>query len=216
VAFFPPVKTTLPRSSRSCTGAFSQDFTSLNTFPSLMRRAIHFIRGAWGMVSKYLDRSASTTCVHPVNLLHCLQSAALGPVAIGRLIKVGLEDRLEDQLDGRLHHPISDRGYPKGSLPRPSRLGYPYPPDGLGLVGARSYLLSQVPKPLLNPFALDLLEALPIHPGRTTTHPTEPIGMREDVFSAHLVEETVEAVARLPLGLDIKRHLELPKLLGSC
>jgi hypothetical protein len=49
----------------STIGASSHCFNRCRRLPSLMRRASSFISRSWGMVSKYFDRSASTTSSLP-------------------------------------------------------------------------------------------------------------------------------------------------------
>src|SRR5262249_8839193 len=60
---FPPVNRRFPFSSRSSTGACSHILIRRSTSRSTIRRATHCRSSQCGMVSKYLDRSASTTSV---------------------------------------------------------------------------------------------------------------------------------------------------------
>src|SRR4051794_32234295 len=53
----------LPFSSSSWTGTASHILIKCSTFRSTIRRATHCISSQCGIVSKYLDRSASTTSV---------------------------------------------------------------------------------------------------------------------------------------------------------
>src|SRR6476469_8898086 len=53
-------------------------------------------------------------------LMHSLygtDSTSPRPIAINFGSQISLEDRLEDQFDGRLHHAIADRGDAERSLP---------------------------------------------------------------------------------------------------
>ena len=59
----PLVRTNCPPSSCSDTGALSHALINARTFRSAIRRATDCIREQCGMVSKYLDKSASTTSV---------------------------------------------------------------------------------------------------------------------------------------------------------
>src|SRR5215831_2370233 len=63
VAILPPVNRRFPFSSRSSTGACSHILIRRSTSRSTIRRATHCRSSQCGMVSKYLDRSASTTSV---------------------------------------------------------------------------------------------------------------------------------------------------------
>ena len=47
---------------------------------------------------------------------HCLHGAPAGPVAVRGGLEVRLEDRLDDQLSRRLHHPVPDRRDAERSL----------------------------------------------------------------------------------------------------
>jgi len=65
-------------------------------------RATHRINSECGIVSKYLDKSASTTSVCPssngvVDFPNRIERTALGTVAIGRLIEVRFKNRFEHQ-----------------------------------------------------------------------------------------------------------------------
>src|SRR5215831_8618188 len=59
----PPVSRRLPSPSRSSTGALSHSLISHSTCRSTTRRATVLRRSECGMLSKYFDKSASTTSV---------------------------------------------------------------------------------------------------------------------------------------------------------
>ena len=63
VVILPSVNRRFPFSSRSSTGACSHILIRRSTSRSTIRRATHCRSSQCGMVSKYLDRSASTTSV---------------------------------------------------------------------------------------------------------------------------------------------------------
>src|SRR5262249_56298647 len=62
-SWFRVVRWRWPRASVSSTGASSHILISFRTKRSLMRRDSDFINSAWGIASKYPDRSPSTTSV---------------------------------------------------------------------------------------------------------------------------------------------------------
>ena len=84
VAFFPPLIRRFPRSSVSTTGAFSHILISCSIWPSLMRRATHVISAECGIVSKYFDRSASTTSVCPSSMARETWRTASSALRFGR------------------------------------------------------------------------------------------------------------------------------------
>ena len=103
----------VPLPSVSSTGASSHILISRRTRPSLIRRDTDFINSAWGMLSKYPDKSASTTSVcpdpeQPFDVANGVQGAASRAVGVLFRLQVGLEDRLQDQHRRHLHHAIFD------------------------------------------------------------------------------------------------------------
>src|SRR3972149_6406698 len=112
---FPPLYRGRPCSSLSSTGTFSHILTRCSIAASATLRARQVINSACGIVSKYFERSASTTPVRPstkvpMDLLHRPDGAAFGTIPVGGGTQVGLEDRLQDELRCRLGHPILDGG----------------------------------------------------------------------------------------------------------
>jgi len=57
----PPLMRRFPAPSRSSTGEVSHSLMNRSTFASTMRRATLCMSSACGIVSKYFDKSASTT-----------------------------------------------------------------------------------------------------------------------------------------------------------
>ena len=81
--------------------------------PSLIRRDTRLSNSAWEILSKYPDKSASTTSVCPDLSSRSTWRTASGRYvarAVGVLfrLQVGLEDRLQDQHSSHLHHTIFD------------------------------------------------------------------------------------------------------------
>lgn len=75
VLLLPPLMCRFPSPSRSSIGAFSHSLISRNTWRSTMRRATDLRRSECGIVSKYFDKSASTTSVY---VYKNVRSAAVG------------------------------------------------------------------------------------------------------------------------------------------
>ena len=85
VAFFPPLTPAIPAARRSpTTGAFSHCLMSRSIWPSLTRRATLVISAECGIVSKYFDRSASTTSVCPSSMARETLRTASSALRFGR------------------------------------------------------------------------------------------------------------------------------------
>src|SRR3954453_20420730 len=81
---FPPVMRRPPRSSCSSMGVFSHILRRCSTCRSTTRRAT-LCNNSWcGMVSKYFDRSASTTSVYPSHSASCTTRTASCALRFGR------------------------------------------------------------------------------------------------------------------------------------
>src|SRR5262249_22986053 len=63
---------------------------------------------------------------------------------------------------------------------------------------------------------LDLCEADPVHTRCARIYASQPIGVAQDVFTADLVVEHVEAESGLRLRLAIQLSLQGPDLLRCC
>ena len=150
--------------------------------------------------------------MHPT---HRVDRTATGPIAVRFGVEIGLEHRLQHQLGGRLHNPITngrdaERPLASTGLRDHHATHRPRP------VGLLPKLPSQSRQPLLHTRRLDRLERHTIDPGRALVGFRQGIRMGEDVSPIDLVVEQVEAEARLRLGLRIKLALERLDLLGGC
>src|SRR5205085_12010951 len=67
-------------------------------------------------------------------------------------------------------------------------------------------------QPCLKARRLDLREGHPVHPRRTRVVASQRVGMAQDILSAHLVVEHVEAEGGLRLRLAIEIPLKAPAL----
>jgi hypothetical protein len=91
---------------------------------------------------------------------------ASGPEPVGARLKVGLEDRLQDQLEGGLHDAVADR---RNSQPAQlaAALGDQTLPDRYRPEAPGTQLLSEPAQELLDAQPLfDVVGVLPIHAGR--------------------------------------------------
>src|SRR6266568_5035409 len=94
VLFFPPLTRGLPFPSRSSTGTFNHILIRCSMSRSTIRRATHCINSRCGIVSKYLDKSASTTSVLPAWSSSCtfwIASCALRFGDLGSIEENGFE-----------------------------------------------------------------------------------------------------------------------------
>src|SRR5215207_3558760 len=147
-----------------------------------------------------------------VHLLDRVSPAPPRPVAVGRGIEIRLEDRLQHELGSGLHHPIPVRR----DTERPfaaTGLRDHHTPHRFGPVRLRDNVLPETAKPLLQPRRLDLREGDPVHPWRTPIGARQIVGMAQDVLTADLVVEQVEAERRLRLRLEIELPLKSPDTL---
>ena len=91
--------------------------------------------------------------------------APLRSIAIGTVLEVRFEDRLQHQLGGGLHHPVPNRRDPEWSLAR--RQAWESSPDApaSGRYVFVLQLLPQPGQPLLPALRLDVVERHPVHAG---------------------------------------------------
>ena len=110
-------------------------------------------------------------------MLNRVQRAASGSIGVLLRLKIGLEDRLQDQHYRHLHYPIADRWNAQRSL-LSIRLWYVYPADRLSLVGLGSQAFRQFAQPTLPAIRFDVVESLPVNPRSPTVGPATLVGMR--------------------------------------
>jgi hypothetical protein len=148
-----------------------------------------------------------------VHLLDRVGRTATGPVAVGSIVEIGLEDRFQYELGGDLSHPIPDRRDTQRTLAAPWLRDH-HPPHRRGPVRLQDEFLTQARQPCVQTLRFDLCERHPVHTGRARIGAGKPVGVAEDVFAADLVVEQVEAECRLRLRLTIKLSLKGPDLIG--
>ena len=145
----------------------------------------------------------------PVHSADRIARAPLGAVAMGAVLEIRLEDRLQHQFGGGLRHPVPNRGNAERTFAA-AGLRDRHPSHRLWPVGPRDQILAQPGKPLLDARRLDLFEVDPVHARRARVVTGQRIGVFENVGSANLVVEQVEAVVGLRLRLAIKLSLQAP------
>jgi hypothetical protein len=113
-----------------------------------------------------------------MHLLDGLQRRPTRPIAIGRGFQVRVEDRLQDQQGGGLHHAIPDHGDSEWPLPSPTWLRHQHPPHWLGTLRLRPHRLPHGGQPPLPPGCLDVLERYAVHARRPPVLLAERVGAR--------------------------------------
>ena len=121
----------------------------------------------------FLDRVGRTTC---------------GPIAIGTVLEVRLEDRFQNELGGGLNHPIPDRRDAERAFSTP-RLRDHHPPHRRRPVRLRDEVLVQARQPPLQTRRFDRREGHPVHPRRARIGAGQRISVVKNVFSMNLVVE---------------------------
>ena len=149
----------------------------------------------------------------PVHFLDRVGRAPSRAVAIGVVLEVRLEDRLQHELGGGLNHPIPDRRDAERAFAAP-RLRDHHPPHRLWPVRLRDEFLAQARQPRFHARRLDLLEGRPVHPRRARIGAGQRVGVAKNVLAANLVVEQVEAEGGLRLRLAIELPLKAPDLFG--
>jgi len=150
-----------------------------------------------------------------VRRLDGVDRAPLGPVPVGAVLQVRLEDRFQHQLGGGLDDPVPDGGNAKRPLPA-AGFGNHRPPHRLRPVGLQDEVLAQSRQPPFQARRFDHLKRHSVHSRRAAVLTGQRIGVFENVRSIDLVVEKVEAVGRLRLRLTVKLPLQAADLFRSC
>ena len=105
-------------------------------------------------------------CGEEVNLGDRVLRPASWPVPVGAGLEVGLEDRLQHQLEGGLNHAVAQSGHPE-STAFPAALGYVALLDRQRPEAPRAQLLTEpVEERLHAQHLLDVAGGLPVHTSR--------------------------------------------------
>src|SRR5271165_7213553 len=145
----------------------------------------------------------------PVRFLDRIDRAATRAIAIGVVLEVRLEDRLQHDLDGSLNHPIPNRRDAEGTFAAP-RLRDRRPPHRIGPI---VFETRSSRKPASHASTPDA-SICPVHPRRARIGAGQRVGVPKDVIAADLVVEDVEAESGLRLRLTIELSLKVPDLFG--
>src|SRR3990172_6685826 len=126
----------------------------------------------------------------PLHLTDRHVRAASRTKAVGTRQKIRLEDRLDHDLDRRLHHSVPDHRYPQRALLRLARFLDPAAAHRLRPIALLAQLLSQLgEKHLHTDHLLDVLETLPVDSGRPVVRPDLLPGHPQHVLPIDLIVE---------------------------
>src|SRR6267154_4700914 len=151
----------------------------------------------------------------PVHFLDRVHRPASGPVAVGIVLEVSLEDRFDHDLGGSLNHTISNGRNAERTLAT-IRFGDHHPPHRIGSVCLRDQFRAQARQPCFQALLLDASKCHPIHTRRTRVNAGEPIGVEQDVLATDLVVEQIEAEGGLRLGFAVELSLKAPDFIRRC
>ncbi len=177
----PPLMRRVPSPLRSSTGAFSHSLIRCSTCRSTMRRATDLRRSECGIEFEIFRQIGVydvgiAPADQPVRFLDRIDRAAARAIAIGVVLEVRLEDRLQHDLGGGLNHPIPNRRDAERTFAAP-RLRNGRPPHRIGPIRLRHEVLAQARQPRLHAPRLDLIEGRPVHPRRARVGAGELIGV---------------------------------------
>ena len=144
-----------------------------------------------------------------------IDAAAARSVAIGSGFEVRLEDRLQHQFRGGLHHAVPDRRDAEWSLAAAGLRDH-HPSHRLGLIRLGSQFRLDAGQPVLQPRRLDRREAHAINAWCALVGAHQVIRMAQNVRAVDLVVEQVEPEVRLRLRLEIELPLKRPDLIRCC
>ena len=142
---------------------------------------------------------------------------ALRPEAERARLEVGLEDRFDHRLQGRLHDPVAHRRDRKRPPLLPTGLRDEDPARRQRTVAPLLQLRGQLVEQTIDPVLLDGGEGDAVDAGRAAIGAHLPPRPLQDVPAVDLVVERVEASSGLGLGRPVERSLQFsdPVLLGG-
>src|SRR5277367_3131729 len=151
----------------------------------------------------------------PVHFLDCVYRPASGPIAVGIVLEVSLEDGFDHDLGGSLNHTITNGWNAEWTLAT-IRFGDHHPPHRIRSVCLRDQFRAQARQPCFQALLLDASKRHPIHTRCTRIDAGEPIGVDQDVLAADLVVEQIEAEGGLRLGFAVELSLKVPDHIRRC
>jgi hypothetical protein len=125
---------------------------------------------------------------------------------------VGLEDRLDDQLEGRLHDAVADRGNRQRPLLGRPGLGDPHPACRQRPPTTPLQALGELVEQPVNAEQLDLLDGQPVDAGRAAVAAHQLPRPLQDVSAVDLVVERMKPSPRVGLGRPVQRSLQFSDL----
>ena len=139
---------------------------------------------------------------------------SLGPEPERARQEVGLEDRLNDDLCGRLDDAVTDSGNrQRPLLALPAGLRYEHPASWQCSVAAVPQIRGQLIEQTGNPVALDVGDGLFIDAGRAFVGAHQLPRALQHVPPIDLVVERVEPSSGLGLGRPVERSLQFSDLI---
>src|SRR5277367_1687231 len=145
----------------------------------------------------------------PVHFLDCVYRPASGPIAVGIVLEVSLEDGFDHDLGGSLNHTITNGWNAERTLAT-IRFGDHHPPHRIRSICLQDQFRAQARQPCFQTLLLDASKSHPIHTRCTRIGAGEPICVDQDVLATDLVVEQIEAEGGLRLRFAVELSLKAP------
>ena len=146
----------------------------------------------------------------PVYFSDCVHRPAFGTITVSRVLQVGLEDRLQHDLGGGLHHPVANGWNAERTLAIATGFGDHHTPHRIGPVRLRNQFLAQARQPSFQAFLLDLRKGYPVHACCARIGAGKPVSVQQNVLPADFVVEHIEAKSGFRLRFAIELSLKAP------
>ena len=143
---------------------------------------------------------------HPVHRFMCRPPR---PVPVRPRLEVGLEDRLQDELQRTLDHAVADGRYPEHADFLAAVLRDLLPPVGHGNVPTRDQIVPDLPDEDVHSPFLDGREAHPVHSRGSVVLLGQAVGFAQRLFLADMDEKAPETPRRFRLRLGVDPSSEV-------